>query len=168
LITRREFLGGSLAALLAPAALARAADLEAVLEQSPYVYVSPLRSDGAESTCHGEVWYGWIDGAAVVITGTERWKSRALGKGLDQARVWVGDHGRWKQVVGRNEAFRKAPSFDAKAEIVKDDSLLDRLLAIFETKYPAEIGKWLQRMRDGYADGSRVVIRYTPTGQPSS
>jgi hypothetical protein len=160
LIDRRTFLKGSAAALLAPGVLARAGGLEGALEASPYVYVSPLLSDGRESTCHGEVWFAWLDGGAVIITARDGWKARAVARGLDRARLWVGDHGRWKKLVGRNEAFRAAPSFDARAEIVKDEKLLESTLAVFERKYPGEIGRWRDRMRDGYHDGSRVLIRY--------
>jgi hypothetical protein len=138
------------------------ADARRALEASDYVYVSPLRSDGSESTCHGEVWYGWFDGSVVIITAANTWKARSASRDLDRARIWVGNHGRWKGVVGRNEDFRKAPSFDARAEIVKDDALLDRLLALYETKYPDEIGRWRDRMREGHADGTRVLIRYHP------
>ena len=133
-----------------------------LLEKSGYVYVSPLLADGNESSCHGEVWYGWLDGAAVVITGAQTWKARALERGLDGARVWVGDHGRWKRTLGRNEEFRKAPHFDAVASSVRDDALLDRLLALYEQKYPDEIGSWRHKMRSGYRDGSRRLIRYAP------
>jgi hypothetical protein len=171
LIDRRTFLAAALALLAwpfrGPARAADAAqtrdDLRRLLEQSPYVYVSPLRSDGRESTCHGEVWFAWIDGAVVVITGSERWKAHSLEAGLDRARIWVGDHGRWKQLVGHSDAFRVAPSFEARASAVRDDALLDRLLASFEEKYPDEIEKWRDRMRRGYGDGSRVLIRYVPT-----
>ena len=161
-LDRRGFLCGSLALLVAPAALARAAELEQALETSGLVYVSPLRADGHESTCHGEVWFGWIDGAVVINTSKETWKARALERGLDRARIWVGDHGRWKRLLGSNQAFLQAPSFEARAERRKDDALLDRLLAIYEKKYPDEIGKWRDRMRNGHADGSRILIRYTP------
>lgn len=161
MIDRRGFLGLTAAALLAPAVLVRAAELEEALRDSRFVYVSPLLADGAESTCHGEVWYAWLDGAAVVITASDGWKARALRRGLDRARVWVGDHGRWKQLLGRNEAFRQAPHFDARVEAVKDAALLDSTLAVFETKYPAEIGQWRDKMRSGYADGSRVLLRYS-------
>jgi hypothetical protein len=132
------------------------------LDASGLVYVSPLKSDGEESTCHGEVWFGWLDGAVVLITSAETWKSRALGAGLDRARVWVGDHGRAKGLLGRNEKFRAAPHFDTTVVAVKDDALLDRLLALYETKYPAEIPAWRDRMRNGYRDGSRLLLRYTP------
>ncbi len=133
-----------------------------LLTSSPYVYISPLKMDGEESRCHGEVWYAWIDGAVVVTVASDRWKARALKRGLHGARIWVGDHGRWKGVVANNEAFRAAPSFGAQAEIVTDEQVLEQLLAAYDQKYPKEIGRWRDRMRSGYHDGSRVLIRYVP------
>jgi len=166
LIDRREFLLAALAASLAPRALARAAEpepaLDAALERSGFVYVSPLRADGQESTCHGEVWFGWLDGAVVLITAHDSWKSRALLRGRDRARIWVGDHGTWKKLVGTSEDFRKAPSFEARAAFSKDEALLGHLIETYDRKYPAEIGRWRERFREGFADGSRVLIRYTP------
>jgi hypothetical protein len=169
LIGRRRFLGASLAVLLWPLARpprAKSATLDPesirALDSSPLVYISPLRSDGAESRCHGEVWFAWIDGAVVINTAADRWKARSLRKGLDRARIWVGDFGRVKGMLGANEAFRKGPSFDARADIVNDTAILDRLLEQYESKYPAEIGKWRGPMRSGVADGSRVLIRYRP------
>ena len=175
MIDRRTFLGAAGAVLLWPAAHALGAHhakkethaapdglSEEVLRKTGFVYVSPLQKDGSESTCHGEVWYAWLDGAVVVITSRDTWKARAVAKGRNRARIWVGDHGRWKKMIGRNEAFRKAPSFDAVATAVKDDHVLDRLLATFEEKYPDEIANWRDRMRNGYQDGSRVLIRYQP------
>jgi hypothetical protein len=154
--------GGALAPRLLARAAAPDAPLEGALERSPYVYVSPLRADGSESRCHGEVWFAWLDGAVVVITGSERWKARALARGLDRARIWVGDHGAWKGMLGANEEFRKAPAFDARAALAKDPKLLDRLLGSYERKYPDEIGRWREKFRQGFADGSRVLIRYAP------
>jgi len=136
-----------------------------LLDESPFVYVSPLGRDGSESTCHAELWYAWLDDAVVVIVSSDRWKATALARGLDRARIWVGDHGVWKTWYGgRNEAFREAPAFVGRGARVKDDALLERLLARYETKYPAEIADWRDTMRDGYADGSRTLIRYTPIG----
>ena len=175
MIDRRTFLTATGATLLAwPAGLrgvARAAHHEkaglpaetlTALAASPYVYVSPLRSDGEESRCHGEVWYGWLDGAVVLNTAPKTWKARALELGLERARIWVGDHGRWKKALGRNEAFRAAPHFDARAERSRDAELSDRLLALYDTKYPEEIGDWRDKMRRGVLDGSRLLIRYLP------
>jgi len=144
---------------------ARAALPEAALgalEASPYVYVSPLRADGAESACHGEVWYAWLDGRAVIITARDRWKARALERGLARARLWVGDFGPWKRLGIESERFRQGPSFDARAERVTDPEVLERLLAAYQRKYPGEIGTWRDRFREGFASGERLLIAYTP------
>lgn len=141
----------------------------AALETSPFVYVSPLRADGSESTCHAEVWFAWLDGAVVVISAATSWKARAIAAGLDRARLWVGDRGRWRGLLGHNEEFRKAPSFDARAMLVRGDTeLLDRLLSRYDAKYPGEIANWRDRMRQGYAQGSRVLIRYAPSAAGSA
>lgn len=165
--TRRELLAlgaGAVAALAWPrsARAALPADVTGLLERSEFVYVSPLKSDGGESRCHGEVWYGWLDGAVVLITAQTSWKAGALGRGLARARIWVGDHGRVGRVLGENDAFRKAPSFEARAERSGDAALLDRLMQTFHAKYPKEIGSWEGRMRAGFASGERVLLRYHP------
>ena len=121
MIHRRGLLTAALAAvagfLTAPVAraiprlrLALASDLEEALEKSPYVYVSPLLASGRESSCHGEVWYAWLDGAVFAIVAADGWKAKSLAAGRDRARLWVGDHGTWKTSGGlaRNESFRKA------------------------------------------------------------
>jgi hypothetical protein len=170
LIDRRSFLAAGATWLLWPALRplrAAAAPDEALapktlraLEASPFVYVSPLRADGSESTCHGEVWFAWIDGAVVINTAATTWKARAVARGLDRARIWVGDHGRWQRPFGRNEDFRVAPHFDARVERSRDAVLLDALLAGYERKYPDEIGRWRERMRAGFDDGTRWLLRY--------
>jgi len=175
LIRRREFTKGliSLPVAIATGALtvtprgAHAAsklpaDALRQLDSSPYVYVSPLLSSGKESTCHAEVWFAWLDGSVVMTVGSSGWKARSLAKGLSKARIWVGDHGRWKGLVGKNEEFRKGPTFDAKAEKVTERAVVDRLLARYDEKYPDEIGRWRDKMSQGFEDGSRTVIRYTP------
>ena len=166
--TRRELLRlgvGALAALAWPArsrASGLGADVTASLEKSGFVYVSPLLASGTESRCHGEVWFGWLDGSVVLITSKQTWKARALERGLARARIWVGDHGRVGRVLG-NDAFRQAPSFAARARQEKDPALLDRLIAVYREKYPDEIGSWEPRMRSGFASGERILIRYVPS-----
>lgn len=163
-IDRRTFLGATAAAVATPLAFARAAELEVAAAKSEFAYISPLLASGKESTCHGEVWYAWLDGSVVMITGSDRWKARAVKRGLTTARVWLGNHGRWKGLLGfgTNEAFRQAVHFDAKVTVSDDAVLLDRMLAVFEKKYPAEIADWRDKMRSGFADGSRTLLRYTP------
>ena len=175
---RRAFLGGSALVLLAPSRVfaleegeSARPDLVAAVrdlfETSPFVYVSPLRRDGKESTCHGEVWYGWIDGAVLVNTRRGTWKAKALEQGLDRARIWVGDHGRWKGVLpggATNEAFREAPSFEARARFETDRALNDRLMELYTKKYGAEFGRWREDMTTGFFSGQRKLIRYEPIG----
>lgn len=135
-----------------------------LLATSPYVYISPLRSDGTESTCHGEVWFGWLDEGVVVNTRRGTWKVRALERGLDRARIWVGDHGPWRPrpFGAPDESFRTAPHFDARARFETDRALLDRLLALYEDKYGSAFRRWREDMRTGFYAGQRRLIRYTP------
>ena len=172
MMDRRTFLGASLALVSTPAVsmLARAdrhgvvsPALERTLEASPFVYLSPLRSNGRESTCHAEVWYAWLDGTVVMIVSRDRWKASAIRRGLTSARVWVGDYGRWKRVLGSDETFREGPSFDAKGSLSEDPALLEELIAAYQKKYPNEIEKWAPRFRNGLNEGSSVLIRYEPT-----
>lgn len=140
-----------------------------LLESSEFVYISPLRSDGSESRCHGEVWYGWLDETVVIITSRSSWKARAvLDKGLDSARIWVGDHGRWKGWVWNNDRFRSAPSFEARAEIDRDPDLLERLMQHYAKRYADEFGGWESRMRSGFESGERVLLRYVPVAAAES
>ena len=171
-IDRRAFLGGAAMLLLWPGrGLAQASaatplpqETLGLLDTSKFVYVSPLRKDGAESTCHGEVWYAWLDGSVVLNTRRGTWKVKSLENGLDRARIWVGDHGRWKPALGsgRSEAFRKAPSFDARASFETDRKVLDRLIALYEKKYEGEFERWREDMQAGFFSGQRKLIRYTP------
>ena len=135
---------------------------------SGFAYVSPLLADGRESRCHGEVWYGWLEGSVVVITARLTWKARALARGLDRARVWVGNHGRWKGWFRNNEDFRRAPHFDAHAERERDPAVFDRLMAVYAKKYPAEFPVWEEKQRSGFESGERILIRYAMTDAPAS
>ena len=129
------------------------------LASSPLVYVSPLRSDGRESRCHGEVWFFEDAGDVVIGTGRDRWKGRAVAAGLDRARVWVGDFG---PVSRAGDRYRAAPTFLTRASLDTDPATFERLLARFASKYADEWGKWGPRFEKSYADGSRILIRYAP------
>jgi hypothetical protein len=171
-LTRRAFLSGSALAFGALALLPRrlrAADAQFALAapaldalaKGHLVYVSPLKADGRESRCHGEVWYFWDRDAVVIATATRGWKLRALKGGKDKARIWVGDFGPYS---GAAEKLRAAPTFLASAAVDAEPASFERLLASYATRYPEEWAKWKPRFESSYKDGSRTVIRYTPIG----
>ncbi len=157
--TRREFLvvGGALlgGALLPGPIWAKSAARAARV--SPLIYVSPLRSDGSESRCHGEVWFVAAGEDLLVVTASDRWRARAIEAGLARARVWVGDHGVWTTSEG---AFRQSPSVDVEGSFEQDAARQTKVLEAFGTKYAAQWESWGPRFRKGLADGSRVLIRY--------
>ncbi len=173
-IDRRTFLGAAALALFAPrlgfaapasAEAALPAATQRLLDTSKFAYVSPLKKDGAESRCHGEVWFAWIGGSVLVNSRRGTWKVKALQRGLVRARIWVGDHGRWKPALGGapTDAFREAPSFEARASFETDHTVNDQLIALYEKKYGSEFGRWKEDMQTGFYSGERKLIRYTPT-----
>jgi len=52
--------------------------------------------------------------------------------------------------------------FDARAEVANEAGLIDALLEQYDDKYPTEIATWRDKMKNGIADGSRLLIRYRP------
>ena len=174
-ISRRDFIRGAATlsgVVLLPANLARSRDAEfwvskaaqAAIEKSKLIYITPIKSDGKESSCHAEVWF-YADGAdLLVVTKEELWRSQAVKRGLDRARIWVGDHGVWKR---SNDAFRKAPSFLAQAEHLSSDAkAVERTLTGMGPKYTGEGWEtYGPRFEKGLADGSRVLLRYRPIAE---
>ena len=129
--------------------------------ESSLIYISPLRSDGTESKCHAEIWFVPNGEDLLVVTPLDAWRSRAVRKGLDKARIWVGTFGNWKRSGGK---YKSAPSFVAKASILpRGDAAIAKCLAIMGEKY-ATTGwaTYSKPFHEGTKDGSRVVIRYSP------
>ena len=135
------------------------------LDKSRLVYVSPLHPDGSESSCHGEVWFFIDDGDVVLGTDRKRWKVRAVEKGWDRARIWVGDFG---PVAKAGNRYRDAPQFDSRASLDADPATFAKLMESFGEKYAEGWDKWGPRFQQSYDDGTRVLIRYAPIseGQP--
>lgn len=169
-VSRRKFLewgavmGAGLAVPLPAFAWAPSKELAAAITSSPLVYVSPLRTDGSESRCHGEVWFVADEAAGkndlLVVTNPERWRAAAIGRGLGKARLWVGDYGVWKNAEGR---YRGAPGCVAAARLEKDVEVHARALEAFGKKYASSWDSWGPRFKKGLASGERVLIRYSPS-----
>jgi hypothetical protein len=165
MISRRTLLtlsGTALAACAVPFRIAAATVADAAakaLNKSATIYITPLKKGDAESACHAEVWFVYDAGAVYVVTSSKAWRARAIGLGLNQARMWVGEYGTWKD---SKEAYRKAPELQATASLIDDSATKDQVLGVFGKKYHTEWLVWGPRFKNGLADGSRVMLRYAP------
>ena len=155
MISRRTLLKTSAAAALLPL-VARAAEAQA---ESRLIYVTPIQSSGAESSCQSEVWFASYGGAMFVVTDAEAWRAEAVRKGLTSARIWVGDVGPVGQSDGKYKAL---PKVEAVASLETDAAAQAQVLGAMGVKYSDEWGTWGPRFKNGLADGSRVMLKYTP------
>ncbi len=128
-------------------------------QESHLIYLSPLKSNGALSSCQAEVWYVQSESDMYVVTASSAWRAEAVKRGLSRTHIWVGDVGMWKSSDG---AYLKLPSLNAEGSLVDDPAAHARVLERFGTKYASEWGTWGPRFKNGLADGSRVMLRYAP------
>ncbi len=162
MLNRRQLLIGS---TFLPAAglsisgtrAASAADLAEGLADSDLVYLSPIQSSGALSSCQAEVWFQYHDSAVYVVTSDKAWRARAVRQGLQQARMWVGDVGVWTDSDGE---YAQLPSTNVSGALIDDEAQIKAVLKKMGRKYPASWLVWGPRFRNGLADGSRVMLRY--------
>ena len=128
-------------------------------EESPLIYLSTVKSDGDLSSCQAEVWYVQDGADMYVVTDASAWRAKAVRQGLTQTKVWVGDVGLWKR---SNGAYKALPNLMAAASFETNGARHAALLAKFGNKYSPEWPTWGPRFRDGLANGSRVMLKYTP------
>ena len=155
-LNRRESLI-ALGTLLAGAALpVRAQVMPAAADTSALIYITPLRSNGAESRCQAEVWFVRDGGALYVVTAADAWRAEAVGRGLATARIWVGDVGVWDD----DARYKQLPVVMGTASYETESAAHAMLLDKFGEKYAREWGTWGPRFEKGLADGSRVMLKY--------
>jgi len=129
----------------------------AALDESEVIYLTPLKSNGEESRCHGEVWFAHDAGDVFVVTAAGAWRAKAVGQGLVHARIWVGEFGVWSSA---GEKYRTAPQLEVVGSIETAADVRERALEALGRKYRMEWVVWGPRFRNGIADGSRVLLRY--------
>lgn len=139
---------------------ASAHELAMRLQGSRLIYLTPIKSNGEESACKGEVWFQYHAGDIYVVTQAEAWRAEAVRKGLSMAKVWVGEFGVWTDA---DEAFRDAPELMLKGTLETNSNAHASVLDAMGLKYSDEWGVWGPRFRDGLKDGSRVMLRYKLT-----
>ena len=159
MITRRTLLAtGAAAVVWAP--LARGGDtLRAAMAESPLIYLTPLQTGGAESSCQAEIWFALHEGAMYVVTKTDAWRTEAIRRGLNRTRIWVGDVGNWRRANGQ---YKNLPVVEATASVEMDAAHREGVLASMGDKYADEWPTWGPRFRNSLADGSRVMLKYQP------
>ena len=125
---------------------------------SPLIYLSPIKSNGELSKCQAEVWYVSDGDDFFVVTAHDAWRAKAVQQGLHRAQVWVGDVGNWHSTDG---AWRSLPSVMTQVRFEQDPVRQAQLLDAFGSKYSAEWGTWGPRFKRGLANGSRVMLKYS-------
>jgi hypothetical protein len=136
------------ASLLLPMmAAALPTDVLQALASSQYVYISSTRKDGALSR-PAEIWFMWHDGAVYVGTRPSSWRVTRIQAGRPAAKIAVG------KVDG--------PSFNATGSLVKDAKLEALLMDTYAKKYPDGWAAHAENFRNGFKDGSRVLVKYAP------
>ena len=90
----------------------------------------------------------WRKGSVYVASAPTTWRARRIRWGRPQAKIWIGKP--------------EGQSFTAIGAIVNEPETQAALLETYARKYPDGWKKWEESFRTGFADGSRVLIRYTP------
>jgi len=124
--------------------------VERDLGTAKYVYISSTRKDGSLSR-PAEIWFLYHQGAVYVGTAPTSWRAKRIRAGRPQAKIAVGT--------------AEGPSFKATGDIVKDAAVQQLMLDTYAKKYPDGWPKYEQRFRDGFKDGSRILIKYAPAPQ---
>ncbi len=131
-----------------PAKRALTAAETAELAKAEYVYISSTRKDGSLGT-PAEIWFWPHDGAVYVGTRPDSWRARRIGWGRPGARIAIGS--------------RDGPALVARGALVRDQpALWAEFCEALAKKYPSSWPRHEKGFRSGYADGSRVLIRYSP------
>lgn len=138
-----------LAALPVPLAIAANLDpsVRKALEEAKYVYIASQRRDGSWSRS-AEIWFLFHQDSVYVGTPPSSWRAKRIRWGRPRARISVGKP--------------DGPVFCARGQIVSDRAVIEKLLDVFPKKYAEGWPQHEQRFRQGFVDGSRVLIRYTP------
>ena len=123
---------------------------------SKLIYLTPIKSDGEESKCQGEVWFVYLDSTIYVTTATDAWRAEAIRKDLKQTRIWIGEYGQWTRA---KEKYKEAPELMLEGSIFDDKEKIPEILDAFNDKYPGE-GQYPRVFKDEIEDEKRVVLKY--------
>jgi hypothetical protein len=133
--------------LAASAAGALSPELDRALKDSKYVYVQSERKSHDLGKA-AEIWF-YYDGKAVYVgTPPTSWRVKRIKAGRKKARI----------AVGKSDG----PAFEATGELVHDAAIEKQLMEAYAKKYPEGWSRFADKFRDGFKNGDRVLVRYTP------
>jgi len=122
-------------------------DIDHALRDAKYVYIQSERKTH-ELGKPAEIWF-YYDGSAVYVgTRPTSWRVRRIKAGRKKAHIAVGKP--------------DGPSFDALGELKHDAAVEEKLMAEYARKYPEGWSQHADSFRDGFKNGDRVLVRYTP------
>lgn len=148
----RRFTLAAVAAFLSVSLVVGAAELSAEitshLEKDPYVYISSMRKSGEFGT-PAEIWFSWDGKTVLVGTSVKSYRVKRIKAGRPSARIAVEN--------------AEGPSFDATGALVDGKEAQEAMIAAFAKKYGESFtDKWQAKFREGFASGTRILVRYTP------
>ena len=123
------------------------ADLDKALQESKFVYIASTRKDGMLSK-PAEIWFLYHDGAVYVGSKPSTWRAKRIKWGRPQATIAVGK--------------ADGPSFKASGAFAKEPETEKLMFETYAKKYPDGWPKYESSFRNGFKDGSHVLIKYTP------
>ena len=157
MLNRRTTLLGAATLPAIPLFAEPSASIKDKLTTSQLIYLTPIKSDGSESTCKGEVWFLYQDPDIWVVTQADAWRAEAIRKRLPTARIWIGEFGQWQSA---GDSYRAAPELMVYGAQIEYQDKHATIIDQFGPKYSAEWDVWGPRWKTSLADGSRVLLRY--------
>jgi len=118
------------------------------LTTARYVYIASSRKDGSFGK-PAEIWFLYHNGAVYVASPPTTWRVRRIKAGRPRAKIAVGKP--------------DGPSFLARGALANEPDLYPLLFETYAKKYPDGWPKFEEKFRTGLQDGSRVLIKYSPT-----
>src|SRR5262245_34524714 len=135
------------ATLVTTAAAALAPDVDKALHDAKYVYIQSERKTH-DLGKPAEIWF-YYDGKAVYVgTPPTSWRVRRIKAGRTKVHIAVGK--------------ADGPGFDATGEMVHDAAVEQKLMDEYARKYPEGWARFADKFREGFKNGERVLVRYTP------
>lgn len=127
------------------------------LQSSDLIYLTPIQTNGQESSCQAEIWFVWDGLDIYVCTKTASWRATAPRLGLEHTRIWIGDLGVWTKAK-----YKELPRIEAVSSIIEDPMTVHKSLEMFGKKYPLGWIRWGSTFKKELASGERSLVRYRP------